>query len=160
MKRQRRIPAPMQRHRSAVGQAIAKFKAINDLKDHITVVKLALYEAEDGADETHLLSHLGFIFGLVAEAEVSAHGPTPLMRRMHGALRTAQAMCLAGYKWQAHHAHALEVAVDEALRLLTTLPAHVVAFVPSAQYLCDRIRSHELRIGDIAGAEAYANISC
>lgn len=156
--KRRRMRAPQQRHRTAVGQAIAKFKALDELKDHITVVKVALYGAADGQDETQLLSHLGFVFGLVTEAELSANGSTPLARRMHGALRSVQAMCLNGYRWQAQQARPLEIAVDEALKLLTTLPEYVVPFVPSAQYLCDRIRHHQLVMGDVAGAEAYSHI--
>jgi len=73
-----------------------------------------------------MLAKLSVIIGTPCEAGARTVGRSaPWVRQLHGALRSVQAMCLAGYKWNASFAPALERAIDLAEEHQNGLPVDV-----------------------------------
>jgi hypothetical protein len=90
-------------------------RAQEEFADQLLTVRISMLSAEDGEDATELLAKLAVVIGTPCEAGARQYGHTePWVRQLHGALRTIQAMCLQGYRWQAHYALALDRAIEVA----------------------------------------------
>jgi len=97
---------------SPVGRSINKAKSDFEFKNLIFSTRIQILEMQDGCDGTVMLASLAVVIGTVAQAGASQFGSEPpWVRQLHGALRTVEAMCRAGYKWQAKYAQAMEIAV-------------------------------------------------
>ena len=95
-----------------VARALRSAKAADEFRTQVLTVRIMLYQMDDGADATGLLSCLAVVIGTPCEAGAQQFGHTPWVSLLHGALRTIQTMCLDGYHWQAQYAHALCRAVE------------------------------------------------
>lgn len=144
------IPA----HRNPVARAVAK----HAMEQAARTERIATLLMQQGEEATDTLAHLAWIIGVGAETALQVHGPQAAStRRLHGALRTVQAMCLQhAYRWQAAHAVPLQAALAEAHQIITTHPAQAGRYTPGADHLAHAITHHQLQPGDVAGAEIYA----
>jgi hypothetical protein len=117
-----------------------------------TSIKLRMFAFDDGADATDLLADLMETIGPTTETFAQQYGAhVPKTRQLHGALRTVQAMCLAGYKWDARYAESLDVALDMAFEIPKDLDPFVFAdSLNASQGLAQVIRDHTLKDDDIA----------
>lgn len=147
------IPA----YRNPVAKALAKHQMQQAARDE----RIATLMLEQDEDATDALAHLGWIIGTGAGTAAAVHGVhSPVMRRLHGALRTVEAMCLQhGYRWQVAQALALQQALAEAHELIATHPAAAAPMTDNAGHLAGLITSHKLKPGVVAGAELYAEAS-
>jgi hypothetical protein len=134
---------------------VAKPYGVAEIGQHIRTLRVQVYVQPDGAECTAVLARLAWILGMAAEAELAANGPTPALRKLHGALRTVQGMCLAGYRWNVPAPAGLELALVKAEAVLLAHPLHAAAAMPGAQYLFQRIEAHQVTPEDVAGAEIY-----
>lgn len=144
------IPA----YRNPVAKAVAKRSMAQAARDE-GIATLMLQQDEDATDA---LAHLAWIVGVGCETALAVHGAqSAATRRLHGALRTVQAVCLQhGYRWQAQHAVPLQAALAEAHELIAAHPEAAARFTRGADCLARAIQLHELQAGDVAGAEIYA----
>jgi hypothetical protein len=109
----------VQAYRKA-GHAASKTQAEEEFADLVLTTRITLLSVQDGDDATEVLSNLALIIGTPCEAGARQYGRTyPWVRHLHGALRTIHAMCLAGYRWQAQYALALDRAIE-----IATEPQH------------------------------------
>jgi hypothetical protein len=102
-----------EQHSSAVRKA-----ADEEFQSQITTVKIKMLMMTDGEDATELLSLLAVVIGAPAQAgAASGLFDAAWVRQLRGALRSIQAMCLQGYKWQSTYAlpltRACEIAEQE-----------------------------------------------
>lgn len=152
MKRQHRsYPNRTLAHAHPVARAIAKKR----IRAHMTDIGVHVFLAEHGADETALLAHLGWMIGLGAETALHALGDGPTLRRLHGAARQIQALCLAGYHWDAEQAEPLYQAAKLGVEVLIEHDAIAAHYMPGADTFAERIRNHLVDASDITGAEVY-----
>jgi hypothetical protein len=144
------IPA----HRNPVARAVAK----HAMEQAARTERIATLLMQQDEEATETLAHLAWIVGVGCETALQVHGPqSPLTKRLHGALRTVQAMCLQhAYRWQAQHAVPLQAALAEAHEVITAHPAQAGRFTRGADQLAHAITHHQLQAGDVAGAEIYA----
>lgn len=91
-----------------------KTEAGEHFEDQLMVTRITMVSAEDGEDATELLSRLAVVIGTPCECGARQGIKEPWVRQLHGALRTIQAMCLEGYKWQRQYALALDRAIEVA----------------------------------------------
>jgi hypothetical protein len=110
--------------RLARRRAIAEHQRIDaEFQSQLTTTRIKLWGAADGDDATELLAALSVVIGTPCEAGARVHGrDAPWVRQLHGALRTLQAMCLQGYRWQPQYAPALDAALDIAATAGLDLP--------------------------------------
>jgi hypothetical protein len=100
--------------------------AEREFQQQLTESRLHLWILQDGDDATTMLAKLSVIIGTPCEAGAHTVGRSAAwVRQLHGALRCVQAMCLAGYKWNASFAPALERAMDLAEEHQNALPVDV-----------------------------------
>lgn len=144
------IPA----YRNPVAKAVAKRSMEQAARDE----RIATLMLEQDEDATDALAHLAWIVGVGCETALAVHGAqSAATRRLHGALRTVQAVCLQhGYRWQAQHAVPLQAALAEAHELIAKHPAQAARFTRGADWLAKAIVQHQVQAADIAGAEIYA----
>jgi hypothetical protein len=123
-----------------------------ELQRMATSIKLRMFAFDDGADATDLLADLMEAIGPTTETFAQQYGAQMAKtRQLHGALRTVQAMCLAGYKWDARYAAPLDVALDLAFEIPKDLDPFVFAHsLNAAQGVARIIRAHMLSADDIA----------
>lgn len=124
-----------------------------EFSSQIAIVRLHLYELEDGADATSVLAALAVVIGTPAEAGARTYGRDPAwVRQLHGALRIIVSMCLqGGYRWRADTAHALDRAVEIASARPDHLPEkHFTAAWLEANALARDILNHSVTQGAIA----------
>jgi hypothetical protein len=101
------------------------YRANHPLKDKIILdhldktirdLKIRFYLASDGDDATPYLAELAHVLTPICVGGSIQFGrETPWVRQLHGALRTLQAMCLDGYRWNAANAAPLNAALEVAL---------------------------------------------
>lgn len=97
-----------------------------EFQAQLTESRLHLWILRDGDDATSMLAKLSVIIGTPCEAGARTMGRSePWVRQLHGALRSVQAMCLDGYKWNASLAPALERAIDLSVQHTSELPVDV-----------------------------------
>lgn len=93
-----------------------KAKANEEFCSQILTTRIKAMSADHGSDATELLASLAVAIGTPCEAGAREFGRDhPWVRQLHGALRTIQAMCLAGYRWDSTLAHALDRAIEVAI---------------------------------------------
>lgn len=88
-----------------------------ELASQITKTRLQLYSMAHGQDATEMIAQLMVAIGTPCEAGAQTPGigrAAPWVRQLHGALRTLQSMCMAGYRWDSVTAHALDRAIEVA----------------------------------------------
>lgn len=109
---------------AALQQSNERFKqqTEREFQEQLTESRLQLWILQDGDDATTMLAKLSVIIGTPCEAGARTVGRSAWVRQLHGALRCVQAMCLAGYKWNASFAPALERAIDLAEEHQNGLP--------------------------------------
>lgn len=139
-------------HRNPVAVALAKQRMAAALRDAQIEVLLAAH----GEDATVTLAAIGWQIGLAAQVAVNVYPLDDLrVRRLHGALRTVHQLCIAGYRWDAAHALALDQALAEAHAVLLAHPVHGQAAVPYANHFAGLIKAHRVQPDTIVGAELY-----
>lgn len=131
-------------------QAVRK-AADEEFQSQITTVKIKMLLMEDGEDATDLLSLLATVIGAPAQAgAASGLGDTAWVRQLRGALRSIQAMCLQGYKWQSAYAmpltRACEIAEQEQPEVT---PAVFVQAWLDASLLSSMIEAHTVDEGSV-----------
>lgn len=145
------------RRHHAYSHPVAKALAATQLRQHLKTVQIAAYQHSTGEDATDYLAHLAWIIGLGCETAANVHGlHHPAMRRLHGALRTVQQLCLRGYRWDEALAPALDAALAEANELIIQHAEVAAPCMPGAEWLASRIRAHQVTTADVAGAELFA----
>lgn len=92
----------------------AKTEAAEHFADQLLVTRMTMLMAQDGEDATELLSRLAMVIGTPCESGARLGITEAWVRLLHGALRTIQGMCLAGYKWQSQYALAMDRAIEVA----------------------------------------------
>lgn len=137
---------------SPVGRLIARDTADAEFKSLILTTRIKILTMDDGVDATEMLASLAVVVGTVCEAGAQQFGHAPpWVRQLHGALRTVQTMCLAGYKWQSQYAAALDCAVGVAAQDRPELDAQIFTNAwDEARGLADIIFSHQVCAGDVA----------
>jgi hypothetical protein len=146
------------REQSAARRQANEIEAIAEARSALTELRCAIFgmpEASRNDKALHLLASLGWMIGLGASVAHSVDPGSILARRLHGALRTVQGMCLAGYTWRSSNAPALELAAVDSHELLLAHAEIALAARPEANYLRDRICSRTVSAADVAGAELY-----
>lgn len=104
---------PVARAYQRAGTQSDQQRAQAEFADQLLTTRITMLSTQDGDDATELLARLAVVIGTPCEAGARQYGHTyPWVRHLHGALRTIQAMCLAGYRWQAQYALALDRAVQ------------------------------------------------
>lgn len=155
MARPPRIPNRRTNAALALLHPVAKPYARLNLKDARTEIKIHLYAHADGADATDLLANLAWFLALALKLEACVKGDTARLRRIHGALRNVQAMCLAGYTWNSVLAGAMDTALIAADAAVDELEAYCDIGVNDAQVLHDMVRAHVIKPDSVMGQELY-----
>ena len=124
--------------------------------DRIIIARTQLYQADHGQDATELLASVAVCIGGACQlaASLELYQTDARVRMLHGALRTVQAMCLAGYKWQSEYAHALNAAIVTAQALLADLkatPEQILQAARDAEGFADEIMQHAVRVDSVFG---------
>lgn len=90
-----------------------KAQAAQDFASQLLTTRLNLWAMRQDEDATDIIAQLVVVIGTPCEAGAQTFGrEAPWVRQLHGALRTLQTMCLAGYRWQETAAPALDRALD------------------------------------------------
>jgi hypothetical protein len=119
--RQARALVQRLRRRRAIEAEAATAEAIAEARGTLLEIRCAVFampEASRSDAVGHLLASPGWIIGLGATVAHEVDPGSILARRLHGALRTVQGMCLAAYTWRSVNAPALELAAVDAHALL------------------------------------------
>lgn len=137
---------------SPVGRMVTRDTAEAAFKSLILNTRIKILTMDDGVDATEMLASLAVVVGTVCEAGAQQFGHAPpWVRQLHGALRTVQTMCLAGYKWQSQYAAALDCAVGIAAQDRPELDARIFMDAwDGARGLADIIFAHQVCAGDVA----------
>ena len=155
------MPKTLTRHRrhhrqsnisNPVAAAIARANMAAQMRDFA----IAIYLANDGQPERETLAHLGWLIGLGAEMAAQTQPGSPLAKQLHAALRTVLQMSADGARWQSAQAGILEQAAQSAQRLALNHASMAERLVPDADWIANRIRAGTATVGDVAGAEVYA----
>lgn len=142
-------------HRNPVAVALAKSRMAKVLRDQQIEVLLAV----DGEESTSMLAAIGWQLGAGAQVAVNVYDmQAPAVRRLHGALRTVHQLCLAGYRWDAAHALAIDAALAESHQVLLAHPVHGQAAIPAANHFATLIKAHQVQPDTIVGAELYRTL--
>lgn len=122
-----------------------------EFNSQLLSTRIKLLSADHGTDATDLLACLAVVIGTPCQAGASQYGhDLPWVRQLHGALRTIQAMCLAGYTWQAQHALALDRALEIAGQQRADLDnTTFVEAWKEACHLCTEIMNHSVRADSV-----------
>ena len=117
----------------------------------ILSTRMLLYAAQDGEDATELLAQLMEIVGPMAECGARQWPGEPWVRQLHGQLRSVEAMCLAGYRWDYQYANAMDRAVELATEERPGLDVEIFteAWKVAVGYAA-LIRRHEFCAGGIS----------
>lgn len=128
--------------------AKARRRAAREFNSQGLSLRIKLFALDDGADATELLACLAVVIGTPCEAGARQFGHEPVwVRQLHGALRTVLWLCTDnGYRWGAKYAHALDVAVAEAMKERPELSAKnfTEAWI-DANTLCTDILNHTVK---------------
>ncbi len=154
MKRKKRPPLDfLPAYRNPVARAVA----VARMADAARTEQIATLMLEQDEDAAEALAHLAWIIGVGCETSLNVLGLEHITtRRLHGALRGIEAMCLQhGYRWQIDQAVPLQDALAIANTVVIEHAAHAAKFTPGADFLAYRITKRKLQRGDIAGAELY-----
>lgn len=143
---------PVHRHPVAKAVAISRMQRML-LSERIAVLMLA-----DGELVVDTLAHLAWMIGVGCETAVHALGlQHPTSRRLHGALRTIETMCLRGdYRWDVRQALAIEAARVAAHQVLIDHPTIAQQHISAGDVIAGLISRQKLVPGVVAGAELYA----
>ena len=87
-------------------------QADKEFQSQLLDTRIKMLSADHGSDATELLAALSVVIGTPCQCGMSQFGHLPWVGQLHGALRTIQAMCLAGYRWNSQYALALDRAVE------------------------------------------------
>lgn len=139
----------------AIAHPVATAVAISRMRNHMRTVGIEVFMTQDGDEARGLLSHLAWVIGM--GSEISAHlGPgSDQARRLHITLRNLVHLACHGCTWRADLAEPIWSAALESNDLLIKHPSIGLAVGPGADYLAERIKSGQVRMTDIAGAEIY-----
>lgn len=130
-----------------VGLAFAKQTLVSSARD----IKIELYLRDDGDDCTGMLANLAILIGTACSAGAAIEDRPAWVRQLHGALRTVQHLCMAGYKWQPEYAHAFSRALEIAESKVMTLPVDALfKALHEAHWFSDRIERHVIDGQEIA----------
>ena len=127
-------------------------QAAKEFESQILTTRIKMLQAEDGDDATELLSYLAVVLGTPCEAGFRQYEETPpWVRQLHGALRTVQAMCLNGYRWDISSTLAMDRAIEIAKEPREDLEPRLFAEAwVSACKLSDQIMQHAVTAESIA----------
>lgn len=139
----------------ALCHPVARPYARLNLTDARNEIKIHLYTHADGADATKLLANLAWFLALALKLEACVKGDTARMRRIHGALRNVQAMCLAGYTWSSVLAGAMDIALIAADQAVDELETWCDIGLNDAQTLHDMVMAHVIKPDSVMGPELY-----
>lgn len=156
MPRPPRIPIRRIDRGQAAKHPVAIWQARKDLRAARTDIKIHVYAHEDGADATKLLANLAWFIALALKLEACIKGDTPRMRRLHGALRNVQAMCLNGYIWSAGMAAAMDSALEDADCAIDEMEADCDIGLNDAQTLHDMVMARVVRSDTVLGVEMFS----
>lgn len=138
--------------RNPVAVALAKHRMAQVLRDQ----RIAVHLMADGEDATTTLAAIGWALAMGAQTAAAVLPlESPLLRRLHGNLRTVHRMCLQGYRWDSSQALALDAAMGEAHEVMLHHPQQAQAVTPLANHLADLIHAHRVQPDTIVGAELY-----
>ena len=110
----------------------------------------------DGMKDLDLIAQFAFIIGLGAEVSLALGDDLARTKRLHSALRTLVGMAVDGGHWQAAQSARLHDLTMEGNWLFLKHPKQGWQAYPGALELSDRIGSGKATMGDVAGAEIYA----
>lgn len=147
--RRGRRPATSLAHPVAAAVAVAR------MRNHMRTVGIELFMTDDAQPAAGLVSHLAWIIGMGAEISAQTAPGSEAARRQHMVLRNLVHMATEGCTWRAALAEPIWAAALEAHDLLTKHPSRGLAIVASADFLAERVKSGQIRMSDIAGAEIY-----
>lgn len=157
MSRRHRIPAPRRVNQQlAFRHPAAGAVGRSNIASVVRSLKVQIWIKAYGEDATRCLANLCLVLGLGAETELAAHGLTPNLRTLHGALRTVHGWCMSGYTWQIDDPAGIERALNIAHEVVLQRPEKAMAAAKGAMYLSDRVLAHQVAANDVAGAEIYA----
>lgn len=146
---------PMPGHH-AYSHPVARAVAVARLKNRATDIKIHLHLLQAGEDCAELLADTAWVISIGAEVALQVLGPaSPTLRRLHGALRAVQAICLQGYGWQPEQALPLDAALGDSNTLLMANEALAYQMMPGAEYFAQRIKARVVDGTEVAGAELY-----
>lgn len=148
------------RAQAAAAQQAAHGQA--ELADTLNQVSIWAYGLPDGDNSDkalELLANLGWCIGLGATIAVRLDPASPQARRLHGALRTVHAMCLAGYRWRSEMAAPMDAAAREASALTIANGDLARQWKDEAYWLTERIKTRRVQATDVAGAEVYREVA-
>ena len=121
------------------------------MTDLISSTRMLLYMAQDGEDATELLAQLMEIIGPMCECGARQWPDQPWVRQLHGQLRSIEAMCLDGYKWEYQYANAMDRAVELATEVRPGLDVDVFTEAWQASVgIAKLIRTHKFHKGIIS----------
>jgi hypothetical protein len=146
----------MQGHH-AYSHPVARAVAVARLKARARDIKIHLHMLQEGEDCAELLADAAWVISIGAEVALqeltASHS---MLRRLHGALRAIQSMCLQGYRWHADQALPLDQALGHANNMLLANEALAYKMMPGAEYFAQRIKARIVDGTEVAGAELYA----
>ena len=145
-----------QLQRCAMANPLAKSIAVRRIKQHLRDIQTLAYMLADGEESAKVLAHMAWIIGLGAEVAFATQHPRA--RVLHGALRTVHSMALSGYRWRHDHAPAVDQALDDSSKLITTHADIAWTMLAGAEWIAHRISTRTTTAADIAGAELYAAV--
>lgn len=140
------------KHQNKHLMSLARQRVVKEFKDQILTTRIIMYSIKDGDDATDILARLSIVIGTPCEAGARQFGPVHWVRRLHGALRTIQSLCISGgYKWDDQYAPALDVAIKLAVEPRPEIaPAHFIDAWTEASALFRQIMDHTVAPDSIA----------
>jgi len=146
-------PRSPSRRRHALANPVAKSIAVRQIHQHLRDIQTLAYLLGDGEETASQLAHMAWVIGLGTEvAYAIGHQRT---RVLHDTLQTVHGMALAGYRWQAQHAAAVDRALSESATLITKNAEIAWTMVAGAEFLAHRISTRTTTADDVAGAELF-----
>lgn len=141
--------------------AAMQARAIDGMHSALLSVQIEVYALQDGEHCTGALAHIGWVLAAGAMTALnSTNDPKDVsLRRMHGALRSVHAMCLAGYRWRAELAPAIDAAAAEAHALMLKHPEVAQRSTSSADHYAALIRTQKVKPEHVKGSEVYAELA-
>ena len=125
----------------------------------LTEQQLAAYCLQDGLECVEMLGQLGW--QLTWSLHVAANADDNTLtnhdtRILHSGLRALQAMCLAGYSWQAQFAPLIDDALTRSHRMLHHHPDLAMSLgTEQADLWQALVKRREIEPGTVVGAEMY-----
>lgn len=144
---------------AAAAEAANNHAQLADTLNQVSIWAYGLPDGDSSEKALELLANLGWCIGLGATIAVRLDPASPQARRLHGALRTVHAMCLAGYRWRSEMAAPMDAAAREANALTMANGDLARQWKDEAYWLTERIKTRSVQAADVAGAEVYREVT-